>query len=426
MMEERNNKRYTIYIGGIFPAPKFDLDVVDVPPRQPYVSDLDVVFLIASIIMHLIDMAFDINIAVRYLLANKVIYFIWTLFFLLIPSFINVIISRRMQHQDEEIDSDLAQLENHKTCGQAIIKKKICCILAVAFQLAPVIRYYDTLIYALKARNCEKVGDRNGQKRYYFKMLKEDQDVALLRIFECFLEAAPQQVLQLTILLKHYDSDINFEFIHQVGSIITSLLSMGWAMASYNRSIRLAQHDKEIMNIRGSICQFLWHFLVTVSRILMVSLIASIWPLYTALACVCHWIAMTIWILIDSHGILQFCRKNNRAPHLTPTITERVYSVLLALVIGLVHIFVYLNVIDSNTLLKHVFFYGLCFFENIIANLLWMFNLSIEAKNSWYFPVYIVPCTVPFFLGITAMTLYYTLYHPVRKSQLQLSLRNED
>lgn len=84
----------------------------------------------------------------------------------------------------------------------------------MAFQLAPVIRYYDTLIYALKARNCEKVGDRNGQKRYYFKMLKEDQDVALLRIFECFLEAAPQQVLQLTILLKHYDSDINFECIY--------------------------------------------------------------------------------------------------------------------------------------------------------------------------------------------------------------------
>lgn len=92
-----------------------------------------------------------------------------------------------------------------------MIKKKVCCILEVAFQLAPVIRYYDTLIYALKARKCEKVGDRNGQRLYYFKMLKEDQDVALLRIFECFLEAAPQQILQLTILLKHNNRDINFE-----------------------------------------------------------------------------------------------------------------------------------------------------------------------------------------------------------------------
>lgn len=38
---------------------------------------------------------------------------------------------------------------------------------------------------------------------------------------------------------------------------------MGWAMASYNRTIRLAQQDKEMMDIRGSVCQFLWHFLVT-------------------------------------------------------------------------------------------------------------------------------------------------------------------
>lgn len=105
MIEERNNKRYIMYIGGIFSTLKFDSDVVDIPSRQPCVTYLDVFFLVCSIIMHLIDMAFDINIAVRYLLANKVIYFIWTLVFLLIPSFINVIISRRMQHQDEKVNA---------------------------------------------------------------------------------------------------------------------------------------------------------------------------------------------------------------------------------------------------------------------------------------------------------------------------------
>lgn len=92
-----------------------------------------------------------------------------------------------------------------------MLTKKLCCIVVVIFQLAPVLRYYRTLKYALCAYKYEKQGDRTAQKRYYLKMLKEDQDVALLRVSECFLEAAPQQILQLTILLKHYHNDINFQ-----------------------------------------------------------------------------------------------------------------------------------------------------------------------------------------------------------------------
>lgn len=83
--------------------------------------------------------------------------------------------------------------------------------IAVFFQLAPVIHHYNTLQYALKAIKCQKTGDQVGRKRYFNQMLKEDEDVALLRVFECFLEAAPQQVFQITILLKHHDDPINYE-----------------------------------------------------------------------------------------------------------------------------------------------------------------------------------------------------------------------
>lgn len=85
------------------------------------------------------------------------------------------------------------------------------CIILIAFQLTPVLHYYRTLKYALNAYKFNKQNNRNAQRRYYLKMLKEDQDVALLRVSECFLEAAPQQILQLTILLKHDHNDINFE-----------------------------------------------------------------------------------------------------------------------------------------------------------------------------------------------------------------------
>lgn len=56
---------------------------------------------------------------------------------------------------------------------------------------------------------------------------------------------------------------IIFLVIHQVASIVSSLASMGWAMASYHRSIRLAQQNKLNIDVVGTVLQFLWHFCIT-------------------------------------------------------------------------------------------------------------------------------------------------------------------
>ncbi|XP_076296826.1 XK-related protein 6 [Lasioglossum baleicum] len=410
-MDIGNNKRvHTQQLIAMFPILELDDDNVDFPLKNPRITWLDIVFLVSSILMHIVDMGFDINLVVRYLLAGKMTYFIWTTTFIFVPSFINVIISRRMQYQDDQMNSAPNQTESK--CIHSMLTRKLYCIIVVAFQLAPVLRYYRILIYALKAYKFQKQGNRNAQRRYYVKMLKEDQDVALLRVFECFLEAAPQQVLQITILLKDYHNKINLEFIHQVATILSSLASMGWAMASYHRSIRLVQQDKLNIGIMGTVLQFLWHFCTTVSRILSLSVVASIWPIHTAVASILHWISMSCWIIVDSRGILEFCRNYNRAPHCPPSLKERVYSILLSLVIGVVQVFIYLNAVDGSTFIKHVFFYTICFFENISATVLWIYASSDEVKQAWYFNVLIVFCIIPFLIGITAMIVYYCVFHP--------------
>ena len=43
---------------------------------------------------------------------------------------------------------------------------------------------------------------RRERLRYYTLMVYEDADATLLRLFECFMESAPQLVLQIYILLK--------------------------------------------------------------------------------------------------------------------------------------------------------------------------------------------------------------------------------
>ena len=44
---------------------------------------------------------------------------------------------------------------------------------------------------------------RRERLRYYTLMVYEDADATLLRLFECFMESAPQLVLQIYILLKY-------------------------------------------------------------------------------------------------------------------------------------------------------------------------------------------------------------------------------
>ncbi|XP_066598233.1 XK-related protein 6-like isoform X2 [Prorops nasuta] len=393
----------------ILPKNNYDTDDVDIPLVKPIITDWDVFLLISSILMHLVDTVIDISLAVRYLLANKIHYFIWTAAMIIIPSLINVIISNRMQQQDQK--GQVASNEEDPGPKKSL-RNKICFTIAIILQLAPVFHYATVLKYALKSRKCGRQGDRTGKKHYYIKMLKEDQDVSLLRIFECFLEAAPQQVLQLSILLKNYHNNFNIEFIHQVVSILSSLGSMSWAMASYNESIRLAQHDKPNINKKAYIAQFCWHFLITVSRILSISMIASIWPIYAVLACVCHWLAMTFLIVCESQGVLEFCRNYNQAPHITAKFKERFLSFLFALVIGIVHIFIYLNPIDGKTFYRHIIYYSICFAENVSASILWALYCGEAAQNAWYYETILSVSNLSFILGIAGLLLYYTIFHP--------------
>jgi len=109
-MEERNRERRPFYLASVFPGIHLDVDVIDLPTDTPCISRLDVFFLTCSIIMHIVDMGFDYNIAIQYYLGGKITYFAWTMCFILIPSLINVAISRRMQCQDKEVKYYCARL----------------------------------------------------------------------------------------------------------------------------------------------------------------------------------------------------------------------------------------------------------------------------------------------------------------------------
>lgn len=55
-------------------------------------------------------------------------------------------------------------------------------------------RYIDSLAFGIKYMNKPDV-------KYYQYMVHEDTDATMLRLFECFLESAPQLLIQLYLII---------------------------------------------------------------------------------------------------------------------------------------------------------------------------------------------------------------------------------
>lgn len=247
-----------------------DNDEPDRIPSKDRVTDWDIIVLVISILSHVIDVGFDINLAYQYYNTQNLLYFILTVGCILLPSCVNTVFSFKMWVLSKRIrriwpNDFFRDLQD----GLKNIRMPLFMYVIILFlQLAPILRYVNSLTYALKSRKAEKNKNFTEQREYYDKMLKEDSDVALLRVMECFLEAAPQQILQITILLVSYGrlntrGDTTLAIIHQILSIGSSFISMAWSMASYHRSLRFVLETKENISKMGTAMQFLWHLSVT-------------------------------------------------------------------------------------------------------------------------------------------------------------------
>ncbi|XP_015114003.1 XK-related protein 6 isoform X2 [Diachasma alloeum] len=404
-------------LDAVFPVPNLDVDAGDIPSSRALVSEWDIFCIGLSILMHLLDCLADLNLAVNYFMRGDYAYLIWTCTFIFTPSFVNIVISIQISAQDRQNNQED---EKDKSSWSKLVKIWLLWPIILVFQLAPVLHHLDNLTYAGKSYRARKKGNQSKQKKYYLKMLKEEQDIALMRVLECFLEAAPHQALQLTIMMMHYQSspEVNFHFLNQTLSIASSLVGMGWAMSSYHRSIRKAQWDKENISAVGNWMQFFWHFFVTISRVVAIAAAVTILPLYAGIAIVIHWLFMFIWIYLEPSGLNEFCRDRSQPPHRGPTIVESLKSHLLGMTFGLVYIFTYFKLIDGPTYWKHAIYYSLCFGENVVAAVSWIFLGDDLAIIRWYYELVPATCIAPFILGIVVMIVYYKGFHPSMKNMI--------
>ena len=112
-----------------------DVDFVDKSPSSCRVKVIDIVALIYAIILHFVDVGFDIFLAYSYFITEQYSYFAWTAAFTIIPTIIMTALSIRMY-----IDDSHGSLNSLRALFRPCL-----CILGLFLQLAPVIRWVSNV-----------------------------------------------------------------------------------------------------------------------------------------------------------------------------------------------------------------------------------------------------------------------------------------
>ncbi|XP_013777293.1 XK-related protein 4-like [Limulus polyphemus] len=267
-------------------------------------------------------------------------------------------------------------------------------------QLGPIIRYIDTLWYGFKVRASSRKEALKEVRDYYCKMVYEDSDAAMLRLFECYMESAPQLVLQLFIQAKNpYPLQPHWKTIVPWFSILFSLISLATSLVSYQSALRRSLPDKSDLSRIGKVGMFFWRFFVIASRVVALSLFASYSPVALAVFCVIHWLAMTGWIISMKTNFY-----DNKYE-------EYMYDAVL----GVQFIFCYFNPVDRPTRYRYAIYYFITFVENTTLMFIWYAHSDPEI---WYRVVALCLHFTSFPVGIMFMLIYYLRCHPTRSIEI--------
>lgn len=155
---------------------------------------IDAAALIFSMGSFFLDIVTDVAVACFHYLNGDTWYCALTVAFIMLPTLITTGISLRWYIVDSRLE------------GTEPVSKTQWIIRFIfhILQVGPILRYYESLQYGIKFRNTV---DMDEKRKIYMKMIYEDADATMLRLFESFMESAPQLMLQMYIITKNYPFD---------------------------------------------------------------------------------------------------------------------------------------------------------------------------------------------------------------------------
>ncbi|CAH6777335.1 Xkr4 [Phodopus roborovskii] len=174
-----------------------------------------------------------------------------------------------------------------------------------------------------------------------------------------------------------------------------SLVSLAWALASYQKALRDSRDDKKPISYMAVIIQFCWHFFTIAARVITFALFASVFQLYFGIFIVLHWCIMTFWIV---HCETEFC-------------ITKWEEIVFDMVVGIIYIFSWFNVKEGRTRCRLFVYYFVILLENTALSALWYLYKAPQIADAFAIPALCVVFS-SFLTGVVFMLMYYAFFHP--------------
>lgn len=225
----------------------------------------------------------------------------------------------------------------------------------------------------------------------------EVRDLCMLRLAHAFIEAAPMLLVQLYLIwLKPSRDEVNDL---NIVSTVLSLFSVCWALASFNKNVRRQHVHKLVLTWLGVIFQFLWRLGTVTSRVVALSVYATVYSYWVFLVIGLHWMSMFFW-LISPRNVFHGDKMSK--------IKKDAYCALIAVI----YVFCYVNLQHVNPRMKMAAFYVTMFLENTLLVAVWLIGVHME--EPWYHELATVAMFLSFFVGTFFLALYYRYFHVKR------------
>lgn len=249
------------------------------------------------------------------------------------------------------------------------------------------------------------------------RVKKEARDLCMLRMTHSFIQSAPLLLLQAYIICSQTSSSSITNL--SATSIILSLLSVCWALASFTKYARKKYMHKFVLTWLGIISQLLWRLGTISSRVVALTIYAVYYNYCMLIVLSLHWLTMFFWLI--KPGNLLKDEVNLSRPK----------KVLFAMATAWIYCFCYMNFeevsskqlcrlppkitqysLTSISFIQHnskmTIYYVIMFLEN---NLLLTMCLICSSQVTWFKNLSILVIYLGFVFGMLFMFLYYKYFH---------------